>query len=255
MGTRNAAASVTDDYLRERLGLEQWYHRFLHHKNASRHQRALYFTDNVVVAAPADDDTELDPILTLQSMLWGAATYVVGLAIDTGLAYRGAVAFGPAYVDETAIADDLAEVHMAHGSGLIEAVDLEENCANYPRVVLAPGVIREVRQRLKSVQLPMFGVRLLRDESDDVVFLDHLGSALYSDPNRDVGRDRSGMRLNELLDRYRSFILAGLAHDGNVHSKYLWLARYFNATLVKYEIGQPIPDVGVLNTSFVDPLV
>lgn len=254
MGTKAAAVSLTDERLRQRIELEEWYHRYLHHKNEGLHQRALYFTDNVVIAAPADEAAPIAPVRMAESLLLGASTYVVGLAVEAGLAYRGAMSIGPAFVDERAVDHDLADVHMAHGSGLVDAVVLEETVARVPRVVIADRVLAEISSELAGTRLPIFTPTILRDDSDGTFFLDHLGMQLGLEPNLDVGRPSrsTGMPRVELLERYRQFVLAGLAEPSKVRAKYLWLAAYYNWTIERFGIGEPVAEAGDVRLSPID---
>jgi hypothetical protein len=145
LGTKERAQTITEAELSKQLAPEGWYHRFLHHANEAEHQRALYFTDNVVVGVPADDESR-NPLVSLNELLLGAATYVVGMAIESGLAFRGAVAFGRAYIDDVVVRDRLAVVQAAHGPALVEAVMLEAT-ARVPRIVISRSVLEEVDRR------------------------------------------------------------------------------------------------------------
>jgi hypothetical protein len=236
LGTKARANSLTDAVLRERFGLEAWKHRFLFHRNQAEHRRALYFTDNVVVGVPADAEAR-DPIVTLFEMLDGAASYVVGMAIEAGITVRGAVTFRPAYIDDVVVHDPLASVHAAHGRALIEAVQIEEARARVPRVVIASSVIAEVRRCGAQRGLAPLAARHWLVDDDGVVFLDHLGSELLFEPTMasDIPRD-------ELLRRYARFISAGLKAGGPSLSKYEWLRSYYDWAVQEYGDGTRLRD-------------
>jgi hypothetical protein len=240
LGTSEAAKSLTNERLRARISPEVWYHRFLHHGNEMSYQRALYFTDNVVVAMPADDQALINPVQGVGALLQSAATYIVGAAIEDHRACRGAIAFGPAYVDNDVLDDDeLAMVQMAHGPGLIDAVHTEEKLAIFPRLVVTESTLT-VLARLadRPGHLPPM-VDLLRGEADHLVFLDHLGSEMRFGPSlgiRGPGHPE-GMALADLMAEYRSFIVEGLALTESIRTKYEWLSRYYNYTVDQFEVG------------------
>jgi hypothetical protein len=236
LGTKDRAATLTDDILRERLRPEAWYHRFLFHGNQAEHRRALYFTDNIVIGVPADDDAR-HPAVTLTELLTGAASYVVGMAIEAGIAVRGGIAFGPAYIDDVVLHDPLASVQAAHGSALVEAVHLEETKARVPRVIIGSSVIAEV-QRLASepgaaVIPPTYWLR----DDEGLIFLDHLGLELLFEPTMATDMPRA-----DLLTRYANFVNAGLTTGGAPVGKYEWLANYHDAIVQQHGVGVPIRD-------------
>jgi hypothetical protein len=256
LGTSETAKTLTESQLRSRLRQEDWYHRFVYHKNEARYLRALYFTDNVVVAAPADEEADrasASPLQVLTGMLVGAATYLVGMVVDAGLAYRGALTFGPAYVD-TAVSDDsLADVHMAHGWGIVEAATLEHT-ANYPRIAISDAAQQELHRRTAGSVLGFLAATFLRDERDGIVFLDHLSQAFAMEPVLDIrgpGHE-AGITVAELAATYRAFILNGLEARGRVRQKYEWLAAYYNYVAVQFG-HDPIGEVEPLEFTPIQP--
>lgn len=239
LGTSARAATLNNETLRRHLDPEAWYHRFLYHQNLQRRRRALYFTDNVVVGVPTDEDVGRS-LRSLGELLQGAATYIVGMAIEANVAMRGAISFGPAYIDDVVFDDPLAAVRAAHGSALVEAVGLEKD-ARVPRVMISPSVIAEV-QRLAvnddlALALPPSSDWLTDDEG--VTFLDHLGSELVFDPNPShPGRPKRAA----ILSRYAKFISAGIERGEATKAKYEWLANYHDFVVQTHGVGTAMRD-------------
>mgnify|MGYP001252823322 CR=1 FL=1 len=255
LGTREAARDLTEKTLRARLAPEGWYHRFVHHGNLTARQAALYFTDNIVVAAPADDEIDY-PSNTLGDMLNGLASYIVGMAIESNIAYRGGVSIGPAFVaDRLIMGDDLAMVGAAHGQAIIDTVLLEEHRAQVPRVVIDDAVIERIRWLIAPDPLGIFSAPIARDTADGTVFLGHLRAVLGFDPVQLTDPRLDPISRAALLTRYRGFIIAGMEKP-YVYGKYLWLARYFNATLADQTLNlppiEPIPDAGRLRLEVIE---
>lgn len=242
LGTKERAKTVTDIDLQKRLAPEGWYHRFLYHGNQATLRRALYFTDNVVVGCPADGK-DRDALVALNELTWGACTYVVGMALQAGIAFRGALTFGPAYIDDLVLEDDLASVRAAHGFGLVEAVQLEEEVAIFPRIVVGPTAVAEVQRLTETSEIlpgPAPASEDWLSDENGVVFLNHLGSELVFDPNLNLSE--AGLSLTQVVDGYETFIHNGLtSKTPGVRRKYEWLAGYYNRVVGATGLGAPIP--------------
>ena len=94
------------------------------------------FTDNIVLARPilgpgGEGESELG------NMMLDAGLYQFNLALE-GFYVRGGIAVGPAYVDE----------NVVFGPALIEAHDIEQERAVFPRIVLSDGAREYVKKHV-----------------------------------------------------------------------------------------------------------
>ncbi len=244
LGTKEAAERITNEDLFDLVQAEAWYRRFIHHQNMERVQESLYFTDDVVVARPDDVSLE-DSVRGFSDLLWGAAVYSIGMAIDVGHLVRGGFSRGAACLDPSPQGKDaVARFNVAHGDGLIRAIKIEQDRAKVPRVVVGDRALARIEECHTQETSEFWWIPrpcLLRDTSDGEVFVDHLGYVMQdTEPNLNV-RDRNGDPLTKdaILARFRSFIVAGLDHY-LAGSKYRWLAEYFDYTVSAYGAGSPI---------------
>jgi hypothetical protein len=189
-------------------------------------QASTWFTDNLVVATPI-----VGPIESEQALGWleVSSAYLLLILAERGFLARGALAFGPHYMDE----------QFVFGPALIEAVEHEKS-GRWPRVVLSPTAVAAERYHLSAYYgggpHAMQRSCLLCDE-EGVTFVDHLG--IYIDEEDDAAV------LEWFLHRHRAAIATGLADHApqtEVHAKWSWLADYHNHT-VQSRMRDPQPYV------------
>lgn len=147
---------------------------------------------------------------------------------------------------------------VAIGPGLIAAYKLESQCAVYPRILISDDLYdhaEQLKTRAKARAFPLASasgdhgaltlLHFLRQDFDGLRHLDVLHPAVN---RRDVLRhveevDAAGAKIiraefddttrEEWLQRLREFIERNLESAGTeekIKAKYLWLARYHNAT-------------------------
>lgn len=167
------------------------------------------FTDNIVIAWPIWDDGEQE---------WGTAVRRLARfqlsMVRAGFFVRGAIAFGPAYVDHLSV----------FGPALLEAYNGESSLAVDPRIILTESARNLVATHMGyyfNVGTPQ-EVDLLRDR-DGQWFVSYLEELIFDE-------EMGGVAWEEVT-RHRDTITEKLqlhAADPRIWSKYEWVARYHN---------------------------
>lgn len=226
LGTKATAASLTTQKLGDLLERRSKYLFMLDDNHIANVQRTAMFTDNIVVGhADASD-------LGFLRTCFHAAAYQLGATL-VGEFQRGGMAFGPMYVGDG----------IVHGQALMDAYELETSVAEYPRIVLSPGL----RRRLVNVASQPLAADVNADvvkrmfvlDEDGDVFLDYL--RVMSD--FEAGVPSFGFdELGEALDVHKQHVEAQLekAHSASVRAKYVWLADYHNWAVSDLGVGHLI---------------
>ncbi len=172
---------------------------------------SLWFTDNIVVGCPLDDQEDVEASLGLVCFL--SAIFQSVVATDA-IFVRGGISRGLVYMDQ----------HMAFGPALVESYRLERDAAIYPRIVLS----EELASQAKSHSASYLNAAALPDDkrnkdflvaSDDRMFLNYL-VVLPSISDEPAGK---------LFDAHKKAIencLHEFADKPSVWAKYCWLADY-----------------------------
>jgi len=150
---------------------------------------------------------ELHDLMLAQKML-----------IYDGVLLRGGIAYGDIYFDGEHI----------YGSALNHAYELEANYAVYPRIVLSPDLIKEVKvnhllkdeSRTHQQELDLIKNYILQGE-DGLWFLNYIDIRNLVNPDSLPG----------YLLAHKEIIYKGAQKFSNMSkklSKYLWMAKYHN---------------------------
>ena len=143
-----------------------------------------------------------------------------GMLIDAEVFLRGGIAFGDIYMSG----------HRVFGPALVSAYELESKYAKYPRIIVSPFLLRELKTNPLLVALyhdPSTEIRfirkLLRQGDDGMWFVDY-GQA--------IERELDEPEMYPMfLEKHRALIIRQIrqfkSFDG-VKAKYLWLANYHN---------------------------
>lgn len=204
LGTKLAMASMDDNELRRHLALLRlrW---FLHDEDRAAYRRFLSFSDNLIVGSPID---ERDPGgQGLGMLLSSVQGYQLNLAARNRF-MRGAITLGDLYMDD----------RLVTGQALLDAVDLEENVATYPRVVLSDAC---VALALADPDGWYWNQQLLVD-ADGQVFVNYLPA---------IADDEIPGEVEAGLDAHRRAIETNLVKfptSGRIREKYRWVADYHN---------------------------
>lgn len=141
--------------------------------------------------------------------------------IDHGILIRGGIAFGDIYIDKNQI----------FGPALIRAYDLENKFAKYPRLIVDPELIKELKQNKllrkygHSVEQESEHISELVRQSDDGLWFIDYARAIESELNEPE-------MYPDFLIKHRDLIIKNSSnfknYDKNME-KYVWLASYHNA--------------------------
>lgn len=211
LGTRERISSLTDESLASDRKTAIEFDAILHREEwQGRSQRYATFTDNVVLGTPADS---FSTARQLRFMLTAIAHYQLGLTLRARLV-RGGVCRGPLFVDD----------RLVTGQALVDAVELEEREAVFPRVLVANNCYESVKadginDNLKAGRGMEWKYLILID-GDGRLFVNYLLANARADVPAEV---------QQRLDDHRNVIDAGLSDDSlssRVRSKYLWMADY-----------------------------
>jgi hypothetical protein len=138
--------------------------------------------------------------------------------IRHGFLARGAATIGYNYVHEGVV----------YGQGLVEAHDLEANCAVLPRVILSNSVRRLIAHLADGHHVNLRGndaVPLLLEDHDGQWFVNYLLETL--------AQDRRGQwnTSSTMLRYHHDLICQNLGNttiEGRVRQKYIWASIYHN---------------------------
>ena len=101
-----------------------------------------------------DDQEELEEIIFSDSIILYSQDWlkllnrianVMAILMEAGFWFRGGIGYGKYY-------SDVADAHICMVSeGLVEAVELEEKRAIYPRIILSPRVVDKIHNEAKDL--------------------------------------------------------------------------------------------------------
>lgn len=165
-----------------------------------QHKEKIYvkiFSDNILVAIELkENDEQRDDKIAI---LFNTVANIYNEILRYGYLMRGAIVEGEFFHNDI----------IVYGKGLVEAVYLEENKANVPRIL--------VRAKVAESNSYYY---LMRD-NDDELFLNifHLCDAF----------DDVAFKINllEMLKKHKN--------DKRIKTKIMWMIKYFNYWFTKYE--------------------
>lgn len=176
------------------------------------------FTDNLVLARPIGRNNDGESELGNVAMAVGALQTQLALK---GFFVRGAIAVGPAYVDDFGV----------FGDALLEAYRGECQLARDPRVILCASAREKVIQHIAYYADPASSPqnRVMRQDSDGqpfVSYLEHIAPAPYEGG---FGLYELAMHRDVVIERLRRFQAQPI-----LWAKYEWVARYHNHFCERY---------------------
>jgi len=183
----------------------------------------VVFSDSIVLTG----DNNLNGLFVLFLNVSAIALNLLKLRLFV----RGGITIGPTYHDGSVI----------FGPALINAYEIENGLAIYPRIVVSDAVIK----RINSPNHDEYACRidevcrsLLRHDFDGLYYLNFLSGELMG--HWMMGLDEN--RRREELEGFRALIEEHLNKQMNVdlrlHVKFRWFASYFNAvTGVDEDLG------------------
>lgn len=171
----------------------------------------LSYTDNVVLAErirQPDEPREIGLAIT------SAAWYQLTLALQ-GVLTRGGIAVGLHH----------GSAEIVAGPALMDAHEIEQNLAVYPRIVLSERALETVRRDGKNYGAGLnnspYNEQLVAN-ADGLVFVSYLSAV--SEIDDDISPD-------DVLERHRRLIaenLGKVSHSERARTKWVWAAGYHN---------------------------
>ena len=164
------------------------------------------FSDNIVIAQKIKADiidAQIISIINLISLLQFEAFFQFDFSL------RGGVTIGDLYIDD----------EVVWGTGLIEAYQIEDKLANYPRVIVSQKVICEY-ERCQEKSLNLYS--MIKQDIDGYWFIDYLLAV----PN---------IRIIPLLSDSLANIASLHTNDNDrVKQKINWVISYFNSYCCRF---------------------
>lgn len=173
---------------------------------------AFTFTDSVVVGWPITENGDSEVPLCISC--WNLAIYQLTMS-QFNLFVRGGVAVGEAYFDE----------YVQSGEAFLDAYEVEEHQAIYPRIVLSEEAIAEAQASCgyyTSKDCPLN--YLFAVDADGAIFVNYL-SSLFEIFDVEKGR----RDIEDCIIEHRDAIernLKATAGNPHIYRKYQWAAKY-----------------------------
>lgn len=175
--------------------------------NAIEEFNIKIFSDNIVIAQKINEEKLCEQIVSTINLV-AAIQFHALLQFDFWL--RGGITIGELYIDDSVV----------WGLGLIEAYSIENNLANYPRVVISKKIFDAYEEcDKKSFNL----CALVKEDFDGLCFVDFWIAA----PNL----DNIPMIAKFLEENAKQYI----DEDDRVKQKINWVIAYFNSYCSKFK--------------------
>lgn len=168
------------------------------------------FSDNIIIAIPCDpnasDDT--NPIIVFNRIV-ALMGMLQRIFLEKGIFVRGGITYGELFIDDV----------MVWGEALLEAYNLENSEAKYPRIIIS--------ERMKGIAVETYGnvhemfyINNIRTDSDGKYFLDYLNYPLDGTVNK---------ALVDSLDNVNNLITS--EKDEKILEKLKWHKEYVEALI------------------------
>jgi hypothetical protein len=172
----------------------------------------ITFSDSAVISCPAERDNLfflLIKLIHLQMEL-----------IPFGILLRGAITIGELY----------HERDIVFGPAMIEAYEMENKVAVYPRIIINENAISQYVEYASDDEDDLQDLEnLIKKDKDGIWFIDIL--------RQQEEIDGSFYNYIKWLSSFREIIINGLQNEKlNVRVKYQWLRTYFNEVVLEYPL-------------------
>jgi hypothetical protein len=185
---------------------------------------SVAFSDSIVRVRFLDGDNQLYPIGHVLSEI-NHLSLIQGELISEDIILRGALTIGDIYLNQGII----------FGPAMVTAYEFESKLAIYPRIVIDPSVLNEVRKDATLRREGYSGgdeikdIRKLVDRGDNGLwYIDYLKSICMQLDTPE--------KLPDLLHAHKQLIISRYSDGGRTKGyldKILWLAVYHNKTISK----------------------
>lgn len=165
------------------------------------------FSDNILISIKSDEANLPKNYETLSDFL----TMLLIMFVYKGVFFRGGITYGKLAIDDT----------IVWGKGLIDAVQLEEQIAIYPRIVLSDSLVNLLDSFLKENE-SFNDVYSCFTDFDGCVYLDYI---YYDEKSTEKILDTSNKFTDEKLS---------VTKNPRVAQKYLWHKNYLKLVKEKF---------------------
>jgi len=164
------------------------------------------FSDNIVIAQKVNEERISDQIISIINLV-SAIQFHALMQFDFWL--RGGITIGELFIDNAVV----------WGTSLIEAYTIENNLANYPRVVVSKKILKTYDE-CKNKSLNLYA--LIKEDFDGLWFVDFMLAA----PNLTLIPTIARI-LQEKADFYAN-------ENDRVKQKINWMISYFNSYCIAF---------------------
>ena len=189
--------------------------------------KIIQFSDSIIRIRPLDSKANKESRYGLMFYEMLDLVQMQGELINHGICIRGGVSIGDVYFDDQTL----------FGPGFVRAYELESIYANYPRIVIDPVLIDNLRKdkRLASSHNSLtdefeYISKNVRKEADGIYFIDYLRSFLTEIDEQD--------NIPVFLANHKQIITAnagGATELTPISAKYLWMASYHNGVIAELQ--------------------
>ena len=204
--------------------------------------RCFCFSDSIIITVKADEHTE-ERCSALIAMLskFGANLLAKGILI------RGALSIGKMYIDKN------PQSMKAFGPAVIDAYKIEEEQANYPRMILSQHLIDKLAYPINSKKQRQPYHQYIERFEDGLVGFSQL---TFFQVMQNAEQVLPKKKFIEMYDQVKKVIIDGLDEsmcNVRVFEKYRWLKNEFNSLAiiddeVYGQINFNISDVGLADS-------
>jgi hypothetical protein len=189
--------------------------------------KIIQFSDSIIRIRPLDSAANMEMRYGLMYFEILDLVHMQGELINHGVCVRGGVSIGNVHIDNQTL----------FGPGFVRAYELESIYADYPRIVIDPVLIAQLKkdQRLASAQNTLsqeftYIRKNVRKGSDGIYYIDYLRSFLdeIDDPDN----------IPVFLQNHKAIILrnaGGATQLSSISAKYLWMATYHNELIAEFD--------------------
>ena len=177
------------------------------------------FSDNIVIAEEIENPNDPKSIEQSYTHVEQFASMIYIIALNTKNTMRGAISKGKLYIDDTFI----------FGEALFKAVNMEEEQAVYPRII--------VDRKIKN--------EIFKQNDPENIILTDKGGVFYLTPLHGVKKIVPIELYNMNLGFIQRFLENSLKNpdvqkDDKLYSKYVWLINHFNQYCKENEFNHQI---------------
>ena len=172
----------------------------IHYTNKIEEFNLKVFSDNIVIAQKINEESVGDQIIGMLNLVWSLQFWALA---QFGLFLRGGITIGELYIDKD----------IVWGKGLIDAYNLENNVAYYPRVLVSKSIIDKYSEnKHKTLEIKAF----IDTDSDGMWFVDYMSACVHLEI-----LPQASVSIKDTVQEYK---------DANerIKQKINWTISYFN---------------------------